>query len=94
MVDEGGQPALGPGREYSGICGGPIRAAAVDWVKQASTIIKEENLDITLLGCGGVMLPNQFDDFLNAGAKVAMSATGMMWDPFLALRYHQTHAGL
>ena len=34
------------------------------------------------------MVEDQFDQFLKAGASVAMSATGMMWDPFLALRYH------
>ena len=72
----------------SGICGGPIRAAALDWVAQARKIIKEERLDLALVGCGGIMLPAQFDAFLEAGADVAMSATGMMWDPFLALRYH------
>jgi len=92
VVDEHGQPALGPTRGYSGICGGPIRAAAIDWVKQAKTIISEEKLDLVLVACGGIMLPSQFDDFLHAGAHVAMSATGMMWDPFLALRYHEMHA--
>lgn len=92
MINDKGEPALGATRCYSGICGGPIRAAAIDWVKQAHTIIKEENLDLTLVGCGGIMLPSHFDEFLNAGANIAMSATGMMWDPFLALRYHEAHA--
>ena len=55
-------------------------------------VIKEERLDLALVGCGGIMLPSQFDEFLSAGAQVAMSATGMMWDPFLALRYHEMHA--
>lgn len=89
VVDPQGQPALGPTRAYSGICGGPIRVAAIDWVKQANTIIRDEKLDLALVGCGGIMLPDQFDQFLDAGAQVAMSATGMMWDPLLALRYHQ-----
>lgn len=67
VVNEKGEPALGVSRCYSGICGGPIRTAALDWVKQARTIIKEEQLDLALVGCGGIMLPSQFDDFLDAG---------------------------
>jgi len=91
VVDSTGQPALGPTRVHSGICGGPIRAAALDWVHIAHDIIKQEKLPLVLLGCGGIMKAEQFDEFLNAGADVAMSATGMMWDPLLALRYHNRH---
>jgi len=90
VVDSSGQPALGPGRALSGICGGPIRAAALDWVRSAHEIVEQERLPLTLVGCGGIMKPNQFDEFLEAGADVAMSATGMMWDPLLALRYHNS----
>lgn len=89
VVNDKGEPALGASRVYSGICGGPIRTAAIDWVRKAHEIIESEKLSLTLVGCGGIMLPEHFDDFLNAGARVAMTATGMMWDPFLALRYHQ-----
>jgi hypothetical protein len=92
VVDDQGHPALGAGRSVSGICGGPIRAAAVDWVLHARKAIRDERLDLALVGCGGIMLPEQFDEFLRVGADVAMSATGMMWDPFLALRYHELHA--
>jgi dihydroorotate dehydrogenase len=45
-------------------------------------------LFLALLGCGGIMLPEHFDAFFEAGADVAMSATGLMWDPYLAMRYH------
>jgi len=88
VVDESGQPALGATRIHSGICGGPIRAAALDWVRAAHTIITEEKLPLVLVGCGGIMAEEQFDEFLNAGANIATSATGMMWDPLIALRYH------
>lgn len=91
VINSEGQPALGPARVLSGICGGPIRAAALDWVHAAREIITQENLPLALTGCGGIMKPEQFDDFLHAGVDVAMSATGMMWDPLLALRYHNTH---
>ena len=42
-----------------------------------------------MLGCGGIAKPEHFEEFLKAGAAIAMTATGMMWDPYLALRYHE-----
>ncbi len=85
-----GNPALGPGRETSGICGAPIRDTALNFVKNARTIIDTERLGITLIGGGGIVLPEHFDAFFSAGADFAVTATGMMWDPYLALRYHQS----
>ena len=58
------------------------------FIRDAAKIIAEQKLDLTLLGCGGIMRAEHFDDFLEAGAQVAMSATGFMWDPYLAMRYH------
>ncbi|MBS0603498.1 MAG: tRNA-dihydrouridine synthase [Verrucomicrobia bacterium] len=92
VIDEKGQPALGPKRLTSGICGGPIREVALQFVETAAKINRREKLDLTLIGVGGITLPEHFDLFFNAGADVAMSATGMMWDPYLAARYHQNHA--
>jgi dihydroorotate dehydrogenase len=79
--------ALGKGRETGGICGNEIRPAALQFIREAAEIIAEEKLDLELAGCGGIMLPHHFDEFLNAGAAVAMTATGMMWDPLLALKW-------
>lgn len=81
-------PPLDEGRKTSGVCGGAIRGAALAFIRDAKKIIQESKLDLALLGCGGIMLPEQFDPFFEAGADVAMSATGMMWSPYLGLRYH------
>ena len=89
VVDTQGQPALGPKRLTSGICGGPIRHIALNFIEHAAQINAREKLDLTLIGVGGITLPEHFDQFLNAGANIAMSATGMMWDPYLAMRYHE-----
>ncbi|MFH1287005.1 MAG: orotate phosphoribosyltransferase [Candidatus Magasanikbacteria bacterium] len=89
VIDENGKPALGEGRETSGVCGGPIRNHAYDFISKARKIIKEEHLDLTLIGVGGITKPEHFDEMLGRGADVAMSATGMMWDPYLAMRYHE-----
>lgn len=88
VVDGNGNPALGAHRLSSGVCGAGIRKKAVDFLQTASLIIRKEKLDLELLGCGGVVKCEHFDELLSAGAKIAMSATGMMWDPFLALRHH------
>jgi dihydroorotate dehydrogenase (NAD+) catalytic subunit len=87
VVDDQGNPALGPSRLTSGVCGGPIREAALHFVESAARINQEEKLDLTLIGVGGITLPEHFDQFFDKGADVAMSATGMMWDPYLAVRY-------
>ncbi|MBD3311069.1 MAG: dihydroorotate dehydrogenase [Candidatus Magasanikbacteria bacterium] len=84
-----GKPALGPNRLKSGICGAPIHKAAIEFVKYGRTIIDNEKLGLTLLGTGGVTTPQGFSNLLEAGADIAMSATGMMWNPYLANKYHQ-----
>lgn len=89
VLTQEGQPALGVGRETSGICGDAIRAPALDFIRSAREVIQKEHLDLELAGCGGIMLPEHFDDFLTAGAKIALTATGMMWNPYLATQYHQ-----
>jgi dihydroorotate dehydrogenase (NAD+) catalytic subunit len=89
VVNAMGQPALGESRPTSGICGGPIREVGLRFVETASKINKQEQLGLTLIGVGGITLPEHFDQFLGAGAHIAMSATGMMWDPYLAARYHE-----
>lgn len=86
-----GDAALGPQRLTSGVCGGPIRNLALHFTQMAHEINAEEKLDLTLIACGGITLPEHFDEFLLAGADAATSATGMMWDPYLAARYHDLH---
>ncbi len=89
VVKESGEPALGEKRIQSGVCGGPIHNVALDFVKKACKINTQEKLGLLIMGTGGAICPEHFDDFLDAGADVAMSGVGMMWDPYLAARYHQ-----
>ena len=92
VVDSHGRAALGEKRKTSGVCGSAIRSQALHFIRQASEINRKEKLGLKLLGCGGIMLPEHFDAFLEAGADIATTATGMMWDPYLALRYHERKA--
>ncbi len=82
-------PPLRGNRSQCGICGAPIRQAAIDFTKQTKAIIEREKLDLELLATGGVTQPHHFQELLDAGATIAMTATGMMWDPLLATHYHQ-----
>lgn len=86
-------PPLDENRKVAGVCGGGIRNAALGFIEDARAIISSENLDLTLIGVGGIMLPQNFDQILTRGADFAMSATGMMWDPYLAMRYHHIKEG-
>jgi dihydroorotate dehydrogenase len=88
VTDGHGKSALGPGREQSGVCGGAIRSRALQFVHHSHELIHQDKLGLALLGCGGIESPVHFGEFLEAGAQIAMSATGMMWDPMLAMRYH------
>lgn len=89
IIDEKGHPALGQARPTGGVCGSAIRDEALLFMKEAAAIKKSEKLDLELLGCGGLMLPEHLASMLSAGASIAMSATGMMWDPFLAIRFRE-----
>jgi dihydroorotate dehydrogenase len=88
VVDSDGKAALGEKRPVSGICGSPIRQSAIDFTEQAYAINKKNRLDLTLMTTGGAVLPEHFDAFFSAGADVAMTATGMMWDPYISMNYH------
>jgi len=89
VIKEDGAPALGEKRLQSGVCGGPIRSVALDFVSMARRINDQDRLGLAIMGTGGVICPEHFDLFFEAGADVAMSGVGMMWDPYLAARYHQ-----
>ncbi|MGD2169662.1 MAG: dihydroorotate dehydrogenase [Chlamydiota bacterium] len=82
------QPALGIHRPTSGICGGQIRKFALEFVQNAFQVKKEEKLDITIMGVGGITLAEHFDEFFKYGADIALCATGMIFDPLLAYQYH------
>lgn len=89
VVDDKGDAALGESRLRAGICGGPIHDVALDFISRAHQINQQEKLGLTLIGTGGATLPEHFDQFFAAGADAALSAVGMMWDPYLGARYHQ-----
>ncbi len=86
VYDEHGNQAL-PGGEWrlkSGICGAPIKWAAIDMVKKLKKLREELGYKYSIIGVGGVITPEDFLEYREAGADAVMSATGAMWNPYLA----------
>ena len=85
IVNEKGEQALpGKNREKGGVCGSPIKWAGVDTVKRLAKIKQIKNYKFAIEGVGGVTKPEDYAEYKQAGADSVMSATGAMWNPYLA----------
>jgi dihydroorotate dehydrogenase (NAD+) catalytic subunit len=85
IVDENGNQALpGEGRLRGGVCGHAIKWAGLEMVRRLKKIREELGYKYTIVGVGGVTIPDDFFEYRNAGADIVMSATGAMWNPYLA----------
>lgn len=92
VVDENGQQALpGPNRLVSGICGAGIRWAGLDMVQRLNSIREKQHKNFAIIGVGGVMTPDDFQKYIDAGANLVQSATGAMWNPNLAFDIWQKY---
>jgi dihydroorotate dehydrogenase (NAD+) catalytic subunit len=78
------QALPGEGRAVSGICGRPIKWAGIDMVSRLNKLRDELNLNYKIVGCGGVTNPEDYQDYIQSGANAVTSATGAMWNPYLA----------
>ncbi|PIP69283.1 dihydroorotate oxidase [Candidatus Nomurabacteria bacterium CG_4_9_14_0_2_um_filter_32_10] len=85
IVDKNGEQILpGEGRSRGGVCGSAIKWAGLDMVKRLKNIRKKLGYSFTIIGVGGVMNFDDFIEYRNNGADIVMSATGSMWNPYLA----------
>lgn len=85
VVDENGHQALpGEGRLRSGVCGHAIKWAGLEMVGRLKKLRAEFNYNFKIIGVGGVTAPEDFFEYRDAGADFVMSATGAMWNPYLA----------
>ena len=91
IVDEQGNQALpGEGRARSGVCGTTIKWAGLDMVSRVNKIRTQNNADFSIIGVGGVMNQSDYESYITAGADAVMSATGAMWNPYLAQEIKNT----
>lgn len=85
IVDKDGNQALpGKMRARSGVCGASIKWAGLDTVKRFKQAVKKLGVNIKIDGVGGVTKAEDYFDYKEAGADTVMSATGAMWNPYLA----------
>lgn len=85
IVDGDGKPAFpGPGREKAGVSGAAIRWAGIDMVNRLAHIREVYDLNYQIIGVGGVMVPQDYHDYIQAGADAVQSASAAMWNPDLA----------
>ena len=89
VLDTAGRPVFGVGREYAGVSGAAIRPLALSFVRQVSRFLQEEKLSLKLIAMGGVTQSHHFQEFLDTGADLALSATGVMWNPYIAMDFHR-----
>lgn len=85
VIDEKGNPALpGKNRLKSGICGASIKWAGLEMTRKFKIIKEKNNYKFEIVGIGGVMTADDYFEYRDAGADVVQSATGAMWNPYLA----------
>lgn len=85
VLDENGNQALpGEHRLISGLCGHAIKWAGLEMVQKLKQAREEAGANFQIIGVGGVMTADDFLEYREAGADAVMSATGAMWNPYLA----------
>lgn len=91
ILDKEGNQALpgGPNRLKAGICGTPIQWAGLETVKNLKSLREELGMSYKIFGVGGVTSAEDYQKYRDAGADVVMSATGAMWNPYLAQEIKQ-----
>ncbi len=76
-----------PGRRTSGVCGIADQNLALEAIKWASEIRREEGLKYEILGGGGIVEVEDVDRYLEAGADMVQIAAIALSDPLLAYKY-------
>ncbi len=84
VSQDGSQALTGEGRATSGVCGAGIKWAGIDMVKRLKELRDTLGMKFTIVGVGGVMNADDYLEYKEAGADAVMSATGAMWNPYLA----------
>jgi dihydroorotate dehydrogenase len=83
VVNRSGQPTF-PGRERAGVSGIAIRNHGLEFVRRMARLRLILDLDLEILGMGGITDPTSFKAMYDAGANAVLSASGVFANPFLA----------
>jgi len=85
ILDKNGNQAIpGKNRLLSGVCGHAIKRAGLEMVSKLNKIRQNGNYKFGIVGIGGVITADDYFEYRKAGADIVQSATGAMWNPYLA----------
>jgi len=85
IIDKNGNQALpGNNRSRSGVCGATIKWAGLETVRKLKDIKNKNAYSFAIEGVGGVMKSEDYFEYMSSGADSVVSATGAMWNPYLA----------
>ncbi|MBN4054737.1 dihydroorotate dehydrogenase [Nitrospira defluvii] len=94
VVQADGSPALqGKGRLRSGVCGAAIKSCAMTQARRLVDLKNKKHFDFIIVGVGGAMTTHDIRAYFDLGVDAVMSATGAMWDPYLAYKYWEEEKG-
>lgn len=86
-----GQPALtGKDRLRAGLSGHAIKDLGLDMTRRLHDFRERHEFSFRIIGIGGVLTPDDFHDYRQAGADIVLSATGAMYNPNLANQIKQS----
>lgn len=89
VEDENGKEVF-PGRPKAGVSGAPIKWAGLEMTRLLKQYRDELGYDYKIVSMGGVLTPDDFNEYLEAGADTVMSVSGAMWNPQLAAQIKAT----
>lgn len=81
IVDSLGAPAFGKGRERAGLSGEYIRPYGLDMTRRITRLAQDLNLDLPVVGVGGVFNKNHYLAYKEVGASGVEVATGFIANP-------------
>lgn len=73
----------------SGVCGTFIKPYGINMVERLRVIRNEWKMKFAIVGVGGVTIPEDYEDYINAGSDAVMSGSGAMMDPYLAHKLYE-----
>lgn len=86
VVGKDGKDIL-PGRRQTGVAGKVDQQIALEQVDWAAQIREREGLKFEIIGGGGINGPEDADRFLNTGATIVFSGSGVLANPLMAHEY-------
>lgn len=70
-------------REIAGLSGAAIKHAAVRFLRDVQRAKSDVDVDVAVVGMGGVLNAKDYSDFVDNGADLVHSVTGVFVNPFL-----------